>query len=98
MKSSHQWKPASLLCEIVIILIFIDHFPTLDGVFTFLGSALLGEKLWLLFTGVLGTTWEGTVGSGDLLLGVLDMTCCCGELPLNDALLSWCELAYLGRI
>ena len=54
--------------------VFIDHLPTLDGVLTLLGSALLGEKLWLLFTGVLGTTWEGTVGSGDLLLGVLDIT------------------------
>ena len=97
MKGSHQWKPASLLCEIELLLIFIDRLPTLDGVLTFLGSVLLGEKLWLLFTGVLCTTWEGTVGSGDLLLGVLDMTCC-GEFPLADGLFSWRKLAYLGRI
>ena len=65
----------------------------MDGVFTFLGSALLGEKLWLLFTGVLGTTWEGTVGSGDLLLGVLDLDeTCCGE----DRFTSW--LSFFGTI
>ena len=69
----------------------------MDGVLTFLGSALLGDKLWLLFTGVLGTTWEGTVGSGDLLLGVLDIARC-GDFPLTGVLLSWRELAYLGRI
>ena len=75
----------------------MDRLPTLDGVLTFLGSALLGETLLLLLTGVLGTTWEGTVGSGDLRLGVLGMTCC-GEFSLTDVLPSWRKLACLGRI
>ena len=75
----------------------MDRLPTLDGVLAFLGSALLGETLLLLLTGVLGTTWEGTVGSGDLRLGVLGMTCC-GEFSLTDVLPSWRKLAYLGRI
>ena len=63
----------------------MDRLPTLDGVLTFLGSALLGETLLLLLTGVLGTTWEGTVGSGDLRLGVLGMTCCV-QFSLTDVL------------